>query len=274
MRSSETTTALIEALIEAQASFPTIPKTKEGTVTGQGKNGPYSYKYRYADLGDVVESTRPILVKAGLAVTQFPDTDGIHDLLTTRLSHASGQWQEASMRLTESASPQAQGSALTYARRYAYCAVLGIVAEEDDDAQAAQASHGTAQSSAGRSQRQGGGHSVGVPPSRSSQTCTKPGDKDHDQYAWCQGAAPPRFDSRANQVSDGQVRRLFGIGKSHGLTPKDAVEALWPEQTIKTLDWKQAKWLAAAMEDGWAPGEPESYSTDRYDGAPYTEEPF
>lgn len=106
-------------------------------VVQKAKENPFFHS-RYADLSTVVQTVTPIIAEHGLSVTQLPDYDGDRDLLTTRLLHESGQWIEASMRLLPIKSdPQAQGSAITYARRYAYCAVLGIVADEDDDGQAA-----------------------------------------------------------------------------------------------------------------------------------------
>ena len=130
MRSSEQIDQLADALCKAQAEFPTIPKLHQAKIPT--KNGG-EYRYNYADLSDTVDAARPVLEKHGLAVAQMPGFDG-HDLLSTRVMHSSGQWIEDDMRLFLTAdSPQAQGSAITYARRYAYCAALGIVADEDDD---------------------------------------------------------------------------------------------------------------------------------------------
>lgn len=131
MNTSQQTAELMDALRAAQDEVPTIPKTKTADA------GRFSYKY--ADLESTVSAVRPILSKCGLVVTQVPDWQDGADVLVTRLSHAaSDQWIEGSLRLHESTSPQAQGSAITYARRYAYCAILGIVTDQDDDGTAAQ----------------------------------------------------------------------------------------------------------------------------------------
>lgn len=130
---SESVDALAIALASAQGEMPTVAKDKANTF----------FKSKYADLASVIQTVAPIITKHGLSVTQFPDFDGTHDLLTTRLIHASGQWIEASMRLMPvKQDPQSQGSALTYARRYSYCAALGIVADEDDDGEAASRTNG------------------------------------------------------------------------------------------------------------------------------------
>lgn len=132
---SEQVDQLAAAMVKAQGALPVIPKTKQAKIAT--KNGG-EYRYSYADLEDVVTATRPILRDNGLCVKQYPTAAG----LITLVMHESGQYVGAEMVLAPQDTPQGQGSALTYARRYAYCAALGIVADEDDDATAAQ--HATA----------------------------------------------------------------------------------------------------------------------------------
>jgi len=92
------------------------------------------YKSKYASLDTIWESIKPLLKKHGLAVAQFPDENG----LTTILMHNSGEWLYATSLIHAiKDDPQAVGSALTYARRYALSACLGISADEDDDAEVA-----------------------------------------------------------------------------------------------------------------------------------------
>lgn len=135
IQSSECINELAAALAKAQAEFPVIPKNHTGKISGEGKRGSYEYTYHYADLADASAAATPIITEHGLAVTQFPGWDGAHDTLDTRLMHVSGQWIEGSMRLfLVKEDPQSHGSAITYAKRYAYCAALGIIADEDDDA--------------------------------------------------------------------------------------------------------------------------------------------
>jgi hypothetical protein len=59
-------------------------------------------------------------------------------VLATTLAHSSGEWIRSELPIrAKDASPQAQGSAITYARRYALAAIVGL-AQIDDDAEAAQ----------------------------------------------------------------------------------------------------------------------------------------
>ena len=120
----EDLTELAPALVAAQADFSAVPK---------GSVNPF-FKSKYAALPDVVQHTSPVLAKHGLAVTQFITEN---DTLTTMLIHKSGQYIQGTMALhLVKDDPQAQGSAVTYARRYSYMSVLGLVADDDDDGNA------------------------------------------------------------------------------------------------------------------------------------------
>jgi hypothetical protein len=128
MAQSETIDLLAKALLAAQAEFSAVPK---------GSDNPF-FKSKYAALPDVVKHAGPVLSKHGLAVSQFVDNVNGEDALTTYLIHSSGQYISHSMLLhLVKDDPQAQGSAITYARRYSYMAALGLVADEDDDGNAA-----------------------------------------------------------------------------------------------------------------------------------------
>jgi hypothetical protein len=104
----------------------------------KGNTNPY-FKSRYADLQACWDCCRDALVKNGLSVVQGSrESNGEIVTVDTRLMHASGQWIESSLTMKPAkADPQGVGSAVTYARRYALSAILGIVADEDDDGNAA-----------------------------------------------------------------------------------------------------------------------------------------
>ncbi|MFM8798731.1 MAG: ERF family protein [Fluviibacter sp.] len=122
---SESLDQLIPALIAATTEFPAIKK--------DGYN-PH-FKSKFASLKAVREATEPILGRHGLKIMQFPSQtyDG-KPALTTWLTHTSGQFIRDTTPLSMAKSdPQAQGSAITYLRRYCWSSVLGLVTDEDDD---------------------------------------------------------------------------------------------------------------------------------------------
>jgi hypothetical protein len=97
-------------------------------------NNPF-FKSRYADLASVWDSCREPLSTNKLAVTQLPaESEAGRVALTTMLIHGSGEWiaSTCSIKLAKD-DPQAAGSALTYLRRYMLSAIVGIVADDDDD---------------------------------------------------------------------------------------------------------------------------------------------
>jgi len=128
MNKSESIKNLAKALSVFQSKVEAIKKTE---------TNPF-FKSKYADLSNIIESTRLPLAEAGLSYSQFPTGD---NGLTTILMHAeSGEYLESTYNMQPAKNdPQGQGSAITYQRRYALSAVLGLSTENDDDANAASA---------------------------------------------------------------------------------------------------------------------------------------
>jgi hypothetical protein len=131
MNQSESIAALAAALSKAQAS-----------ITGALKDSanPF-FKSKYADLASCWDACRKPLTDNGLAVIQTIEAGEGRAVLVTTLCHASGEWIKSYCPiLTKDDSPQGQGSGITYARRYALAAIVGL-AQIDDDAEAAQGRH-------------------------------------------------------------------------------------------------------------------------------------
>lgn len=133
MRSSEQTEKLDNALAKAQAEMKNPTKSKTAKIPG--KDGKAGFEYSYADLGEVASGVRPVLGKHGVAVIQGTLLVSGSVVLVTRLAHE-GQWYESDYPVCQSGVPHQQmGSALTYARRYSLCAMVGVAADDDTDAQ-------------------------------------------------------------------------------------------------------------------------------------------
>lgn len=109
----------------------------------KGSANPF-FKSDYADLAAITKIVRPCYGKNGMAFVQAPWLlDGKHVLITT-LAHESGQWIRSVMPIDAMpdkngvVTPQATGSAITYAKRYALAAMANLAqTDEDDDGEAA-----------------------------------------------------------------------------------------------------------------------------------------
>jgi hypothetical protein len=128
MITSEQINELAAALAKAQ-----------GQIQGAVKDSTNpAFKSRYADLASVWDACRVALSLNGLAVLQGPALVGQGVSVTTRLLHSSGQWAESTLVLPmDKATAQGAGSAITYARRYALAAMVGVAPDDDDDGNAA-----------------------------------------------------------------------------------------------------------------------------------------
>lgn len=95
-------------------------------------------KNKFASLGACISSTRPVLAKHGLSITQQPVGDGVKIGVITTIRHSSGEESASEISLPlgeERGKSQAQlaGSIITYLRRYSLSGVLGLYADEDTD---------------------------------------------------------------------------------------------------------------------------------------------
>ena len=128
LRRSESIAALSDALAKAQGKF----KVAEKNATN-----PF-LKNRYADLGSIIEASRGALTENGLSVMQVPTLESGNLTITTLLAHASGEWVESDLSLGIDqdkglSNAQSMGKTITYLRRYALSAMLGIYAGDDED---------------------------------------------------------------------------------------------------------------------------------------------
>lgn len=141
---SEQIDKLAEALAKAQAAITSPPRNREVSVKGETKAGKeFTYTFKYATLDGIIDHVRAALTENGLWFTQtLANGDGKYRLVT-RLLHSSGQWVAGETPLFVKPNKYGEvtnqefGSALTYMKRYALAAMLGVAADEDDDANAA-----------------------------------------------------------------------------------------------------------------------------------------
>jgi hypothetical protein len=115
---------IAKALMEVQKELQAVTKDAENPFFGSS----------YASFKECVEVSRPLLVKNNLSIVQTTAYDDqIGTMLVTTILHTSGQWIRGFYPISAvKRDPQAMGSAMTYARRYTYSAIIGLTQADDD----------------------------------------------------------------------------------------------------------------------------------------------
>ena len=137
-RSSETIGAIAAALAKAQAELTNPEKSLVATIRASGPRET-DQTFRYATLSSGLDIVRKALGGHEIATVQTTAIDNEAGLirLTSTLAHASGEWLSSEWPvcpIAETSAPRRMGAALTYARRYALFALVGIAGEDDLDA--------------------------------------------------------------------------------------------------------------------------------------------
>ena len=130
IQTSTTTAKLAKALAAFQ---------KEAHDPVRDSSNPH-FKSRFASLAQTVIRNRKVAAGLGLAITQHPIVDEARAGTVIRVEHESGEFMESTLMLPlVKQTPQAVGSAISYARRYQLNAVLGVApVNEDDDGEQAE----------------------------------------------------------------------------------------------------------------------------------------
>lgn len=115
---------IYEALLAVQKERLSVPRNGRG----KAQNGD---EYKYATLDDTFSVAMPVLQKYGVGLTQIV----MQSKLQTKLFHAaSGTEITSEMDLAKPSSMQSYGANVTYAKRYAFTAMIGLSTDEDTDA--------------------------------------------------------------------------------------------------------------------------------------------
>jgi hypothetical protein len=133
MQKSESINELATALATAQGQIENAVKDADNPF----------FKSTYADLASIRDAIRKPFSENGLCVMQPVSVDGPKVIVTTILAHSSGQWVSSDLAMTAQRqilggawekidTPQAIGSAIAYARRYALAAIAAVATEDDD----------------------------------------------------------------------------------------------------------------------------------------------
>lgn len=223
MNKSENINELAAALAKAQGEM-------RGAV--KDSNNPF-FSSKYADLTSCWEACRIPLSKNGLSIIQLTIGDAENVSLETVLTHSSGQWISSiitmkpgyvnkSGEFIHEKDAQAFGSCLTYSRRYALSAMVGIAPEDDD-----------------------GNASVGGKHAEKKQSYAP-----HDE------PIQPDRDLKAGAdsivISEPQRKRLFAISKKHNvgeLSLKNYLKKFGVDST-KNIQRKDYEAICGMVESG------------------------
>lgn len=146
------TSESIENIASAFVAFQAEIKNPKHTKTAKVQTSKSEYSYNYTPLDVILNEVRQLMANHGLSIYQDAYGKDGAVYVSSVLMHKSGEWiqvgpleldipaqvrvdERTGERIESKPTPQAIGSALTYARRYSLCALLNISAEEDDDAQ-------------------------------------------------------------------------------------------------------------------------------------------
>lgn len=202
MQRSESIGKLAEALSKAQGAMKGAKKDSENPF----------FKSKYADLASVWDACREPLSLNGLAIMQLTEREPSGEVaVETVLTHSSGEWM--SSRVTMKAlkdDPQGIGSCISYARRYALAAMVGVY-QEDDDANAAS---------------QAGAKKETARPSQDAPRAVEP--------PAARESAPPD----GAVISEAQGKRFYAIAKGAGWKDdeiKAALKATIGADSTKTI---------------------------------------
>lgn len=133
MRTSENIVEISKAMNLAQREMR--PAIKDST-------NPH-FRSKYSDLASVMDAIREPIGNNGLSIWQDATLQELGVSVTTRIVHVSGQWVEFGPLTIPIGKKDAHavGSACSYGKRYALCAALGVVSDDDDDGNKAVSSY-------------------------------------------------------------------------------------------------------------------------------------
>jgi hypothetical protein len=191
---------------ESTKEIATALSNFQGKMTAVKKDAtnPF-YKSKYASLDTIWETIRKPLSENGLSVAQTMNLIESNSVLETTLYHTSGEWISGTQLVNPVKNdPQGLGSAITYARRYSLSAILGLVSDDDDDANTATKPE-TKQE-------------VKVPPRQNDPLLADPPEK-------VEGITVP------------QTKKIHATAKEKGLSPEEA--RAYMQKTFKKNSTKE-----------------------------------
>lgn len=205
MNKSDSIKSFAEAMAKFQGEVKNPPKSADNPF----------FKSKYTPLDVLIDTAKPLLQKHGLSYLQSCSGDGQSIIVTTLLMHSSGEWVESDPLTlkADKATAQGAGSAITYGRRYALAAALGLASDEDDDGNGAEGNN--------------------------NKKPQKPSQEIKDEKPM--NNTPAQNNPSTDIISDAQAKRLFAICKGNTDKVKEVISKHGYESTkaIKKSDYEK-----------------------------------
>jgi hypothetical protein len=133
-----TTMKLAAALAKVQAKLPKLERDRTVTVEPKDPKKP-PYSYSYVTLANLSEVILPLLAEHGLSFVAMPGAGSDGKMCVRyQLLHESGEALTGEFPISGEGGIQMIGGRITYARRYCLAAIVGVAADEDDEARLAE----------------------------------------------------------------------------------------------------------------------------------------
>lgn len=222
MQTSTNISELAKALCSAQAQLK--------PAAFDSKNPHFGSKY--ASLNSVMDAIKLPLSANGLCLVQTIGTtaEGKY-VLNTALLHVSGEFiTDSFLLLIDKPTMQGLGSAISYAKRYAISAIVGVCSDEDDDGNHASSKHQGAIFGPGHSNNSSDtGRIAGPRPLRNELGAIAVHDVVDNQFD-----SEEAFKAKVAKIAE-------GISRSKGINPdKEEIKAInptWPEELVELASW-------------------------------------
>ena len=220
MNKSESIIELAKALSNLQGKMVAVKKDAINPF----------YKSKYATLDTIWEAIRKPLSENGLSIVQTMNLVGDKSILETTLYHISGEWISGTQLVNPvKDDPQSLGSAISYARRYSLSAILGIVTDEDDDANIA------------------------------TKPEAKPKTKEEPKSAEKPVSSTTETSQKSEpSISVAQTKKIYALVKEKGITTDQArayLKKIFNKMSTKELTISEASRLIEDIEAGKIGGE-------------------
>ncbi len=194
---------LAAALAKVQAELPKLERDRTVVVTQKSGD---TYSYSYATLANLSETVLPLLAKNGLSFVAMPGA-GSDGKMCVRyhLLHESGEEMTGEFPISGEGGIQMIGGRITYARRYCLAAIVGVAADEDDEARLSEDSGPRTAQRAAKAQPVG--EAAAREPRKTAQRA--------------QPAAGAPLPGEPERITEPQMRKLQALFAEQGFTAPD-----------------------------------------------------